>query len=219
MLQTTPDYRRTAAEERDNELFSAKESAKSWRNWTYGLGVLLGIAVIGNTWQSLSKPLPIIRYVEVDRASNQARVVDPAAERYEPSKDIVKAVLESDIKALRSVSIDKQLMNDNLNTLRICATPTGRQLIRTYLSKEDPRLQKKPRAVQMITRLERTPRTYEFRWQEWTYNESGQQDGPTVPPFYSASLTFERRDPRTEQELHECPTGIFLDTWTLGKDQ
>lgn len=217
-MQTTPHDIEQARALRDNELESVKITQQKLWVTVWGLGTLLTVAVIGNTWQALSKPLPIMRYVEVDRASLTARVIDPAAERYEPSQDIAKGTLEGYIKTLRRKSKDSQRDKDDWNALKVCMTPNARKRLQTYEQEGDtPQKQKYPRDVQIVTRLFKTTRTYDFRWQEWRYGQDGQQDGPTV--FYSASLTFERRDPRTDQEVQHCPTGIFLDTWTLGKDQ
>jgi len=206
-----------AATIRDNELESSKTTIRKQTYTQWGLTALLAIATIGNIYQGTQHRW-IIRYVEVDKASMQARVIDPAAERYEPSQAIVKSVLSSYVRTLRYASEDRQAMDDDLNVLRICSTPAARQRIRTYETTPDaPKQQRFPREVQIISKLALGARSYTMRWQEWKYGQDKRQDGP--PTFYSARLTFERRDPKTEQELTNCPTGIFLDEWTLGKDQ
>jgi type IV secretory pathway TrbF-like protein len=204
-----------AAHLRDNELESAKRTAQKLWVAVWGLGALLTVAVIANAVQGVQHRW-VIRYVEVDKASNQQRVIEPAAERYEPAQSVVEGTLEDAITALRRVSKDNQLMDDDWDKLKVCMTPAGRKRLLEYQTKDDPRKQVYPRSVQIISRLRKTARTYDFRWQEWQYDQSDNLKGTAM---YSASITFERRDPRTEQELHACRAGIFVDTWTLGKDQ
>lgn len=210
-----PQELELAALLRDNELESAKLTARNWRHGAWGLGVLLAVSVLGNVYQGTQSHW-MIRYVEVDKASMQSRVIEPAAERYEPSTDIVKKALKTAIKTLRSVSEDTQRMDDDWNALKVCTTKTGKERLREYETREAPRKPKYPRDIQITSLLRKTARSYDVRWTEWQYGQNKLVE--TTTP-YSGSLLIERRDPKNDAELAHCPEGIFLDNFTLAKDQ
>ena len=201
---------------REDLLAAARSRAEGWRRFAWLLALLLGCAVVGNVWQGTQHHW-VIRYVEVDKASQTQRVIEPAAERYEPSEAIVHGVLSDAIVALRAIGTDREHVEETWEKVRLCTTGRGYELLKQEEARLDsPKKQKLPRRVVIVRILKKTPRSYDLRWMEYQYNDKMTLMSTQT---YGGIVTFERRDPKTEAELQTCRAGIFLDTWNWGKDQ
>jgi type IV secretory pathway TrbF-like protein len=200
---------------RETLLGQANARAAAWKAFAWTVVVVLALSVVGNVLQGTRQRWTMY-YVEIDKASKDARVIEPAAERYEPSVAIAQDVLSKAIKTIRGVGIDDEQRQEAWQDLRVCMTQKGLVQLKQYESREHPLAPQPPRKVEIVRILRQTARTYDLRWVEYQYNEK-RELASTMS--YGAILTFERRDPRTEAERRACPTGIFLDWWSLGKDQ
>ncbi|MBU1386949.1 MAG: hypothetical protein KKD32_03760 [Proteobacteria bacterium] len=200
------------AQEAWNEIYGQAIAAKrNWRALCFVLALVLLAAIAGLTWQgSQSKVIPYV--VVLDKAGQELNIGIAAKSSTSDTK-IVKKELGSFIKKNRLVSVDRQLMHQNIKWTYahlLTSTPAYKK-INAYFKENNPfeLINKKTRIVDQISSiLPVTDNTWAIEWQETQRNTS---DGEIIEiAKYKAILTVLKKDPETPEQWNHNPFGIWV---------
>jgi len=201
---------------RASELQQAVSAGKYWRQGCYGLGLLLGMAIVGCVVlgsMAKSQGYPI----EVDRCSGDVKVTGYDPRTYTPPQLVLHTTVRHFVEGLRTVSTDQEITKQHWRALEHQTTQKGMRLLLTYKDEYQPLQRRDPVKVTNIQVYPRSESSFYVRWVELVYSgKSPQREQLSMTP-YSGLFTIERRRPVTAEEREDAPLGIFFDDWNFQK--
>lgn len=162
---------------------------------------------------TVTLPKRVLQVVEVDRSSGDVRLATTPWDQYAPLPASYTSQLRRDLDALRKVTMDKEDMRKQHAEARVRMTDQGKQQYAAWLKERKPFEQKDPTTIEFLgPPLHGEGLTWEVRWRETTYGHQ------LKPETWRGRFTFIRAVPKTEDERIATPLGLFLDTWSWGRE-
>jgi type IV secretory pathway TrbF-like protein len=197
---------------REDELGEAAVRRANWRYMAFaamglsGLLILLVFVLI-----ILLRQVPV-RVITVTDASGDVRLAQDDWRQYVPPSTAYVAQLRDDIITLRTITIDKEDMRRHHVRTRWRMTDEAKTLYNEYERTRKPFEQKEPVQVEILSVLHDGGLTWDVRWRETTYS-----DKITIEQW-RGKFTLIKAKPQREEERQATPLGIFLNTWSWGKE-
>jgi len=183
-------------------------SARNWRLATFGLLVVLGMAIGGLIYQS-SKSLVVPYYIRV--AENGAPIVVGAVpEQFTPTLNDVRWQLGSWLQTVRGTSIDPVVVNRNYrNALNYMRTPAVNKL--NDWAQTDDRFKNVGKSTVEVEVKSVAPisgsSSYQARWTEIHRDNSG---GVKSEEHWAATFAVEIVPPKSADQIQRNPIGLFI---------
>lgn len=203
--------------QRADELGERVMIARNWRYLAYALVLVQALALCLIGWLALQPKLVPV-YIEVETASGRMQVLGSGEQGYTLRQETVKKELREFVETIRGVSPDKHLMQKRWKEVFTKVTPHGYRVLSAYASALNPLAIEGEVRVEILRILAQSERTYDIRWIETTYNDSGTQ---TARHTYSGLFTWVPRDPTkpvSVEELTANPAGMYLDAWPWSEE-
>jgi type IV secretion system protein VirB5 len=196
----------------DERIGSARVQAKNWRLMAFGCLALATAASAGLIWRSLQSTVtPYV--VEVNEVGD-VRVVQSAIENYQPSDAQIAHHLARFLQNVRALSIDPIVVRHNWLAAYAFATDRGANTLNEYARQNDPfsDVGKKTRTVEVTSVVRSSPRSFEVRWIERTF-ENGSL---AATERFTGVLTVILKSPRDAETLRNNPLGVYVHglNWT-----
>lgn len=198
----------------DERMGSARVQAANWRYAAFALMLIAAASVGGLIWQS-SRSIVTPYVVEID-GEGAVRNIGPASETYEPSDAVIAHSLANFIRHVRSVSIDPVIVRENWLKAYDYATDRGAMALNDYAREHDPFAEIGRRSVTVdVTSVVRASEdSFEIRWTEKSY-VNGRFERLER---FTAHLTVVLSPPRTAEQLHKNPLGLYVHGLNWSKD-
>jgi type IV secretory pathway TrbF-like protein len=211
--EVTSPYQR-AKEAWDQRIGSARIQAYNWRLATFVSLALLGVSLLGNIY--LGSQSKVISYVVELKPTGEAGVLGSAIDlSAQSSENAAKFFIRRFVMLAREIPADAVLIKRNMEKLFQLVSVQGKSLLAEIFRAQSPakEFQEKNRALRISSVLAVSDGVYQVDWFEAEYDKNGQKiaEYPMRGTFKIAWL-----QPKTEEQMHENPLGIFIDyfSWT-----
>ncbi len=213
----TPDvetpYKR-AGQIWDARMGAARVQAANWRLMAFGCLALAFASAAALVWRSLQSS--VVPYVVEIGAEGEARAVRPATADYRPSDAQIAHHLARFLENVRGLSVDPVIVRRNWLAAYDYATDRGALALNEYARLNDPftDIGRRSRAVEVISVVRESDRTFQARWIERTY-EHGNLISTSQ---FTALLTVVIDAPRDAETLRKNPLGLFVHAVNWSQD-
>jgi type IV secretory pathway TrbF-like protein len=206
--------------------FATRDAKTAWlfaAAWLVTLVIclwLVGLLVAANT-----RPGVAVYVVEVEVGTGVVRTVTPPDIPYKPELAAIRDQIERFIKATYGLSTDGKIVGDAWTWAYGVVTQQGGERLNVLGQQRDPRrwAGKKAIAIDIKRVLHPSDVTVDMTWSEVvTTQETGAREVftlangvKTTERIWSGQFTVIVRPPKTTQELHANPLGIWVDNWSI----
>jgi len=200
----------------DERLGTARAQVTRWQLAAGAFFLLALLAVYGLIVQS-QKALVTAYIVEVD-TTGAPRVVQPAHERYQPTRAAMQHQARQFLTAIRSLPTDAMVARTQWLWAYGQVTARGKRLLTEKVQEHTLLADLGTKIVQVeIHRvLAVSDTSFDVTWREVTYDAQGAQQHAEV---YSGLVTFVLRPPSTEAEIQANPLGIWIDHFSWSQKE
>lgn len=189
---------------------------------SYVLGSLAFVAL--GAWGMWYFMLPRVTpyYIEVNTCTHTLHHLGATVDNFGPPLDAVQQELARFIHLLRRVSPNKEAMARDWVEVFHHVTPRGAETLRAYMAHEQPLAPQTARAVEVGQLVAVTPVTghapitYYVEWIEILVSDGGAWQ---APQGYSGEVSWVHRAPQSAAEIAQNVLGVYIDTWTITKEQ
>ena len=191
----------------DERIGSARVQARNWRLMAFGSLILSAGLATGMVWQaSQSRVTPYV--VEVDHLG-EAKAVNPAEAKFQPTDPQIAWHLARFITDIRSVSLDPVLMRRDWLSAYDFVTKRGAQTLDAYARANDPfsRIGDKTVSVQVTSVVRASDKSFQVKWLEQAFDRGT----PVGTSRWTGILTTVSKAPASADVLRKNPLGIYVD--------
>lgn len=191
----------------DERIGSARVQAGNWRLMAFGSLILSAGLATGMVLQaSQSRVTPYV--VEVDHLG-EAKAVNPAEAKFQPTDPQIAWHLARFITDIRSVSLDPVLMRRDWLSAYDFVTKRGAQTLDAYARANDPfsRIGDKTVSVQVTSVVRASDKSFQIKWQEQAFDRGT----PVGTSRWTGILTTVSKAPASADVLRKNPLGIYVD--------
>ncbi len=202
---------------RYGEREDALTAGKYWRYTAWavsGLATILAVACWHLGTLPKDKPFP----VHIDNCGGTVRVLPPSPETYTLLELAIQDKVAAFVKGLRGISADQEVTKQNWRALERQVTPKGAYKVVEESERSAPLKKQVVVAVDQVRVFKRTQHTFDVRWQETTFSNTGPRRELLGTATWSGLFTTIRRAPVGPEEREYAPTGTFFDDWQFEKD-
>lgn len=195
------------------------EAVMTWRRFFIIAVALLFISVCTNIRQSEGKSYEIVK-VEVDRAtggiysSNVIKTINKVDEK-NISYFLTKFILD-----IRNIPLDNNYYNEKIKEVSYFLTAEAQNKLKKVIEESkasEKFFERKTTIAKVLTvnKITNVSNTYQVRWQEITFNDSGKEEKKEL---FVSSITIDFVKPDSEEMATINPFGIIIKDFTLSKE-
>lgn len=197
-----------AREEWADRVGAPIRSARNWRLATFGLIVVLAMAIAGLIYQA-SRSVVVPYYIRVAE-NGQPTVVGVVPENFTPTLNDVRWQLGTWLQWVRGTSLDPVVVNRNYRSaLNYMLTPAANKL-NEYAQKDD-RFQNVGRSTVEVEISSVAPisgsSSYQARWTETHRDQGG---AVKSEEHWAATFDVQIAPPKTAEQIQKNPIGLFI---------
>ena len=195
------------------------EAVMTWRRFFIIAVALLFISVCTNIRQSEGKSYEIVKVV-VDRAtggiysSNVIKTINKVDEK-NISYFLTKFILD-----IRNIPLDNNYYNEKIKEVSYFLTAEAQNKLKKVIEESkasEKFFERKTTIAKVLTvnKITNVSNTYQVRWQEITFNDSGKEEKKEL---FVSSITIDFVKPDSEEMATINPFGIIIKDFTLSKE-
>lgn len=201
----------------NDRLENERTHATRWRLAALGaiattLALAIGLAIASN------RPAPAPLVVRVDAEGAAAVAGRAGATPFAPGPAEFRYFLSNWIKLVRGVSLDPVVIKSNWNDAYAFMTPKAANKLNAWAREPGSPLSNvgtSTTQVQVESVLPVSDNSYQARWQETTYAESGAVKDVST---WTCTFTVKVALPANDAEAYRNPLGLFIDDFNWNRD-
>jgi type IV secretion system protein VirB5 len=204
-------YKR-AKQEWDERIGDAVIQAKNWRLATFAVLLFIAMPAIAGLIYvgSLPKEVPHIIEVARDGSASYRGAIGKSWAEYTPSAASIKYHLQRFIQDTRTISSDKAVIKKNWFDAYKLVTPTGSNILNTYVRQQDPFLRADTErvSVDVLSMVPISSESWQVDWKESSWGVHGE---PLEESYWRGIFRIKFIQPKSEEQMTANPIGLYID--------
>ena len=204
-------YKR-AKQEWDERIGDAVVQAKNWRLATFAVLLFIAMPAIAGLIYvgTLPKEVPHIIEVARDGSASYRGAIGKSWSEFTPSAASIKYHLQRFVQATRTISSDKAVIKRSWFDAYKLVTPTGSNILNTYVRQQDPFLRADTErvSVDVLSMVPISSESWQVDWKESSWGVHGELLGES---YWRGIFRVVFREPKNEEQMIANPIGLYID--------
>jgi type IV secretory pathway TrbF-like protein len=167
---------------------------------------IAGLIYVG----ALPKEVPHIIEVARDGGASYRGAIGKSWSEFTPSAASIKYHLQRFVQATRTISSDKAVIKRSWFDAYKLVTPTGSNILNTYVRQQDPFLRADTErvSVDVLSMVPISSESWQVDWKESSWGVHGELLGES---YWRGIFRVVFREPKNEEQMIANPIGLYID--------